>query len=149
MTPKKLLLAGLTAGLVSAAGLAVRAQTSSEQGSNPSGPANPSGNPSGQANPSGPSNPSGSTDQGTTSTQTIEKNTSIPPEEQRKVNITVKSVDKENHTVLLEAKVTPEAQILEDGKPIKIDKLEPGDEVHASFDPKTGDMLKLEVVRKK
>ncbi len=63
----------------------------------------------------------------------------------RKVTIKVKSVDKKNHRVTFEAQVAPEAKVEQNGQPMKIDSLKPGDEVRAAFDPTTGEVMTLEV----
>lgn len=63
----------------------------------------------------------------------------------RTLTLTVKKVDPSKHTVEFEATVKPEADIEESGRPIKIDQLKPGDTVRAAFDPKTGDVVRVEV----
>ncbi len=81
-------------------------------------------------------------------TMTMQRETSMPEQAMRKVTATVKSVDRKNHKVTLEARVTPEANIIENGQPIRLDQLKPGDSVSASFDPNTGEVMKIEVVKK-
>jgi hypothetical protein len=80
-------------------------------------------------------------------TTTMEKNTELNPEDLRKVTITVKSVDRSKNMVTFQAKVAPEANIESNGQPIRLNELKPGDSVRASFDPSTGDLIKLEVTR--
>jgi hypothetical protein len=63
----------------------------------------------------------------------------------RTVTLTVKNVDSKNHKVQFEAKVEPEANLTESGRPIKLDQLKEGDTVRASFDPKTGDVVRVDV----
>jgi hypothetical protein len=65
----------------------------------------------------------------------------------RTVTLTVKKVDPSKHTVQFEATVKPEADIKQSGQPIRIDDLKPGDTVRASFDPKTGDVVRVDVRR--
>lgn len=65
--------------------------------------------------------------------------------ELRTVTLTVKQVDPENHRVTFEATVKPEANLTESGRPIKLDQLKEGDTVKASFDPKTGDVVRVDV----
>src|SRR5688572_20859076 len=81
-------------------------------------------------------------------TTTMEKETDLPEEQLRKLSVTVKAVDPVEHRVTFEARVSPEANIEQSGRPIKLDSLQPGDEVRASFDPRTGEMVKLEVIKK-
>jgi hypothetical protein len=57
------------------------------------------------------------------------------------------AVDRDNHAVTFQAQVKPEAKMSEGGKPIKLDQLKPGDEVRASFDPATGDVVKVQVTK--
>jgi hypothetical protein len=66
----------------------------------------------------------------------------------RAVRVTVTDVDQANHKVTFEAKVSPEASFKSgQGQPIKIDQLRKGDEVRAAFDPKTGEVVAVQVVR--
>ena|SRR2546425_1182846 len=82
-----------------------------------------------------------------TTTTTRSKSTSTPESQLRKVTVRVKEVDPSSHTVVLEAHVSPEATVTSNGQPITIDQLKPGDEVRASFDPKTGEVVKVETVK--
>src|SRR4029077_12912891 len=82
-----------------------------------------------------------------TTTTTRSKSTSIPESQLRKVTVRVKDVDTSKHMVVFEARVSPEATVMNDGQPISIDQLKPGDEIRASFDPKTGDVVKVETVK--
>jgi hypothetical protein len=82
-----------------------------------------------------------------TTTTTRSKSTSIPESQLRKVTVRVRDVDTSKHTVVFEARVSPEASVMSDGQPISIDQLKPGDEIRASFDPKTGDVVKVETVK--
>ena len=79
--------------------------------------------------------------------QTYEKKSDVPQESLRTFTLTVKDVDKNQHKVQFEAQVSPEANIMESGQPIKLDQLEEGDQVRASFDPKTNSVVKLEVIK--
>jgi Cu/Ag efflux protein CusF len=63
----------------------------------------------------------------------------------RTVTLTVKQVDPQNHRVTFEATVKPEANVTSSGKPIKLDQLKEGDTVKAAFDPKTGDLVRVDV----
>jgi hypothetical protein len=63
----------------------------------------------------------------------------------RTVTLTVKEVDAKKHRVIFEATVTPEANVTSSGQPIKLDQLKEGDTVRASFDPKTGDVVRVDV----
>jgi hypothetical protein len=63
----------------------------------------------------------------------------------RTVTVTVKEVDSKNHKVTFEATVKPEANVTESGRPIKLDQLREGDTVRAQFDPKTGEVVRVEV----
>lgn len=71
----------------------------------------------------------------------------VPSGHMRTVTVTVKSTDPANHKVDFEAQVTPEASIIENGQPIRLDQLKPGDQVRASFDPATNNVVKLQVTR--
>lgn len=82
-----------------------------------------------------------------TTTTSRSKATSIPESQLRKVTVRVREVDASSHTVVLEAHVSPEATVTSNGQPITIDQLKPGDEIRASFDPKTGDVIKVETVK--
>lgn len=62
----------------------------------------------------------------------------------RTVTVTVKKVDPQNHKVTFEATVKPEATN-SSGRPIKLDQLKEGDRIRASFDPKTGDVVRVDV----
>ncbi len=66
----------------------------------------------------------------------------------RTVTMTVRKVEPSKHKVTLDVQVSPEANITESGRAIKLDQLKEGDEVRASFDPKTGDVVKLQVTAK-
>jgi hypothetical protein len=82
-----------------------------------------------------------------TTTTTRSKSTNIPESQLRKVTVRVRDVDPSKHTVVFEAHVSPEATVMSNGQPIRIDQLKPGDEVRASFDPKTGEVIKVETVK--
>jgi Cu/Ag efflux protein CusF len=62
----------------------------------------------------------------------------------RTVTVIVKQVDPKNHRVTFEATVKPEATN-SSGKPIKLDQLKEGDRVRAAFDPKTGEVVRVDV----
>jgi hypothetical protein len=78
----------------------------------------------------------------------VEKTTSTPKENIRQVSIIVKDVDRDEHKVTFEARVSPEANILYNGQPIALDSLQKGDSLRVAFDPTTGEVVKAEVVRK-
>jgi len=78
---------------------------------------------------------------------TMDKNTDLAPDQMRMAQIKVTHVDKKSHMVHFVAKVQPEANLTKDGQPIKLDQLRRGDEVRAAFDPQTGEVIKLEVIR--
>jgi hypothetical protein len=82
-----------------------------------------------------------------TTTTSKSKATDIPESQLRKVTVRVRDVDPSKHTVILEAHVSPEATVTSNGQPITIDQLKPGDEIRASFDPKTGEVIKVETVK--
>jgi hypothetical protein len=82
-----------------------------------------------------------------TTTTTKEKQHNIPESQLRKVTVTVRDVDPSQHTVVFTAHVSPEATVMNNGQKIKIDELKPGDEIRASFDPKTGEVMKVEKVK--
>jgi hypothetical protein len=65
----------------------------------------------------------------------------------RTLTLQVKSVDAEHHRVTFEATVKPEANVTESGQAIKLDQLKEGDVVRASFDPVTGDLIRVDVTR--
>ncbi|MGC4113252.1 MAG: hypothetical protein QM765_00945 [Myxococcales bacterium] len=81
--------------------------------------------------------------------KTYEQGTTTPPQNLRIITLRVLGVNKEEHTVNFQAKVKPEANIMQSGQPIALDQLKPGDEVRASFDPSTGDVVKLDVTKAK
>jgi len=79
---------------------------------------------------------------------TVERRSTTPKENIRQVNVTVKDVDRDAHKVTFEARVSPEANILQNGQPIALDSLKSGDAIRVSFDPSTGEVVRAEVVRK-
>ncbi len=79
--------------------------------------------------------------------KTYQKGTTTPSQHLRTFSLKVKDVDQTNHVVDFQAKVKPEANIMENGQAIKLDQLKPGDEVHASFDPTTNEVVRLEVIK--
>ena len=78
---------------------------------------------------------------------TYEKQSGVNKQKLRTFTLTVKDVNRDQHKVGFEAKVSPEANIMESGQAIKLDQLKQGDQVRASFDPKTNSVVKLEVVK--
>lgn len=78
-------------------------------------------------------------------TVTTQKEGTYSEKQLRTVTLTVKQVDTKNHKVVFEAHVKPEANLTESGRPIKLDQLREGDTVRASFDPKTGDVVRVDV----
>jgi hypothetical protein len=99
---------------------------------------------------SGSSGTSGGSQQpmppGSTS-KSYQKGTTTPPSHLRTFSLKVKDVDTANHVVDFQAKVKPEANIMENGQAIKLDQLKPGDEVRASFDPTTNEVVRLDVIK--
>lgn len=73
---------------------------------------------------------------------TVERSTELPKGQEREVTVTVKEVDPQNHKVTFEARVNPEA-----GGAVRLDKLQEGQQVRATFDPSTGEIISLEVLR--
>ena len=116
--------AGITAGLMGLGGLALAQSDSSPSMGGGDQPM-----------------PPGST------SKTYQQGTTTPQKDLRTFSLKVKEVDKDKHTVDFQAKVKPEANIMESGQPIKLDQLNPGDEVRASFDPSSGDIVRLEVIK--
>lgn len=66
--------------------------------------------------------------------------------QQQTVTMTVQSVDRANNKVTFEAELDPQASVQENGNPVSIEQLSPGDSVRASFDPYTGEVVQLEVI---
>lgn len=66
----------------------------------------------------------------------------------RTVTMTVKQVNPSAHRVTLDVQVKPETNITSSGQPIRIDQLKPGDQVRASFDVTSGEMVELQVTKK-
>lgn len=65
------------------------------------------------------------------------------------VQMTVKEVDRSNNKVTFEADLSSQASIQgENQETLQLSQLSEGDEVRASFDPATGDITRLEVVKK-
>jgi hypothetical protein len=79
--------------------------------------------------------------------RSYQKGTTSPPSHLRTFSLKVKDVDADNHVVDFQAKVKPEANITESGQAIKLDQLKPGDEVRASFDPATNEVVRLDVIK--
>lgn len=79
--------------------------------------------------------------------KSYQKGTTTPPQHLRTFSLKVKDVDTSNHVVDFQAKVKPEANIMENGQAIKLDQLKPGDEVRASFDPTTNEVVRLDVIK--
>jgi Cu/Ag efflux protein CusF len=86
--------------------------------------------------------------QAKSTTVTKQKSGSYKAESLRTVTLTVKDVDPENHRVTFEATVKPEVKN-SSGQPIKLDQLKPGDTVRAAFDPKTGEVVRVDVTKMK
>lgn len=63
------------------------------------------------------------------------------PGGQTSMNVTVQKVDKANNKIWFETEVSDIAN------KSTLDKLKPGDEVRASFDPATGEVTKIEMTR--
>lgn len=79
---------------------------------------------------------------------TVERGTTTSEEDLRTVTVTVESVDPKQNKVTFEAAVQPEANITSDGQPIRLQQLQEGDQVRASFDPMTGELIKAQVIKK-
>jgi hypothetical protein len=79
----------------------------------------------------------------------VERDTGMPAGNMRTVTITVKDVDRAANMVTFQAKVSPEANIKKNGMPIKLNELEAGDSLKVAFDPRTGEVMRAEVIRKK
>ena len=62
----------------------------------------------------------------------------------RTVTVTVKEVDPKNHTVTFQATVKPEATT-SPGRTVQLDQLREGDQIRASYDPKTGEVVRVDV----
>ncbi len=77
-------------------------------------------------------------------TVTKQKGGTYQAKDLRTLTLTVKQVDPQNHKVTFEATVKPEATS-SSGKPIKLDQLKEGDQVRAAFDPKTGEVVRVDV----
>jgi hypothetical protein len=75
---------------------------------------------------------------------TIQKEGKFQEKDLRTVTVTVKEVDPANHRVTFEATVRPEATT-SSGEPIKLDQLKEGDTIRAAFDPKTGEVYRVDV----
>jgi Cu/Ag efflux protein CusF len=87
----------------------------------------------------------GSSEQGAQSgTTTKQKAGTYQEKNLRTVTIKVKEVDQKNHRVTFEATVKPEATT-SSGVPIKLDQLKEGDTIRAAFDPKTGEVVRMDV----
>lgn len=129
-----ILTTGACAGLIAAAGFSqTRAQSNMEH---KQGQMQPGEMESGKMKP------------GTEKT-VVEKATNTPAANVRTVTITVKDVDRAANMVTFQAKVSPEANIKKDGMPIKINELQAGDSMQVSFDPRTGEVTRAEVIKKK
>jgi Cu/Ag efflux protein CusF len=79
---------------------------------------------------------------------TVERGTTTPEENLRTVTVTVESVDPKQNKVTFQAAVQPEANITSDGQPIRLQQLQEGDQVRASFDPATGELVRAQVIKK-
>jgi hypothetical protein len=78
-------------------------------------------------------------------TKTTQKSGTYSASQLRTVTLTVKEVDPKEHRVVFEAQVKPEANLTESGHPIKLDQLKEGDKVKAAFDPKSGEVVRVDV----
>ena len=79
---------------------------------------------------------------------TMERGTTASRADIRTVTVTVKDVDRADHKVTFEAKVAPEANLMRNGEPIRIDQLQKGDSLRMQLDTRTGEIIKAEVVKK-
>jgi len=73
---------------------------------------------------------------------TVESGNQVSPDQKRTVTLTVKEVNPADNRVTFEAHVKPEA-----GGVVAMNQLKEGSKVRATFDPKTGDILQLEILR--
>jgi hypothetical protein len=78
-------------------------------------------------------------------TTTMQREGTFQEKNLRIVTLTVKEVDADKHRVTFEATVKPEANVTSSGRPIKLDQLREGDTVRAAFDPKTGEVVRVDV----
>jgi hypothetical protein len=127
-----ILTAGACAGLITAAGLS---QTSAQENM---------GQKPGMEQNQG----KGEMQPGMKRSTTMERSSNTAAGNIRMVTIMVKDVDRSSNTVTFQAKVSPEANIKKNGTPIAIDQLNPGDSLQVSFDPRTGEVVRAEVVKK-
>jgi len=82
-------------------------------------------------------------------TKTTTQRGDMPPDSSmREVTAVVKGVDRKNRKMTVEFTVSPEANVMSDGKPLKIDQLKEGDKVSAWIDPSSGEVMKMEVTKK-
>ena len=81
-------------------------------------------------------------------TMTMERGAGAAAANARTVTIVVKDVDRAAKTVTFQAKVSPEANIRQDGQPIRMDQLETGDALRVQFDPRSGEVMRAEVLKK-
>jgi hypothetical protein len=81
---------------------------------------------------------------GASGTTTAQREGTFKEKDLRTITLTVKEVDADQHKVTFEATVKPEATT-SSGRPIKLDQLREGDTVRASFDPKTGEVVRVDV----
>jgi acetamidase/formamidase len=80
-------------------------------------------------------------------TTTVERSEPGSAANIRTLTLTVKDVDKDEHKVTFEAKVKPEANLMKNGQPIKLDQLEEGDVLRVSMDTSTGEVVKAQVTK--
>lgn len=81
---------------------------------------------------------------------TVERTSSgTSPENIRMVTLTVKEVDEDKHKVTFEAKVRPEANLEKNGRPIKLDELNEGDQLKVSIDTASGEVVRAQVLQKR
>jgi len=89
-----------------------------------------------------PSSGASQAEGGTTSSK--QKASAAKASELRTVTVIVKEVDPEHHKVTFEATVKPEATT-SSGRPIRLDQLREGDKIRASFDPRTGEVVRVDL----
>jgi hypothetical protein len=128
------------AGLIAAAGLSQSSAQQAPQDEPPTGMQKaPHG---GQSKGTMPGQQPGDTH------MTTERATGTKAADARTLMVTVKDVDRDTHMVTFQAKISPEANIRQNGQPIKLDQLQEGDALRIQFNPKTGEVMRAEVLKK-
>jgi hypothetical protein len=79
---------------------------------------------------------------------TTERATGTKAADARTLTVMVKDVDRNTHMVTFQAKISPEANIRQNGQPIRLDQLQEGDALRIQFDPRSGVVMRAEVLKK-